>query len=85
MRHTGNLTRRAAAGFILEDYRGNGLQLHFTVEDDGVVTTPWSATVTYWRPLSLFGQGPEFVCAENAVGYDRGKRPSVPTAEMPDF
>jgi hypothetical protein len=67
------------------DYRGNGLQLHFTVEDDGVFTTPWSATVTYWRPLSPFGQWPEFVCAENAVGYDRGKRASVPTAEMPDF
>ena len=67
------------------NYSGKGLQLHFTVEDDNVFTTPWSATVTYWRPLSVFGQWPEFVCAENAAGYDRGKRAAVPTADKPDF
>ena len=26
------------------DYQGKGLQLQFTVEDDGVFTMPWSAT-----------------------------------------
>jgi hypothetical protein len=31
------------------DYRGKVLQLHFAVEDDGVFTTPWTATITY-RP-----------------------------------
>ena len=30
-------------------YRGKLLQLHFTVEDEGVFTTPWTATITY-RP-----------------------------------
>jgi hypothetical protein len=67
------------------NYRGKGLQLHFTVEDNGVFTTPWSATVTYRRPLSVFGQWPEGVCAQNAAGYDRGERAAVPTADKPDF
>ena len=30
-------------------YRGKFLQVMFTVEDEGVFTTPWSATITY-RP-----------------------------------
>jgi hypothetical protein len=30
-------------------YRGKGLQLEFTVEDAGVFTMPWSATITYLR------------------------------------
>ena len=41
------------------DYQGKGLQLQFTVEDDGVFTMPWSATMTYRRAL---GDWPEFVC-----------------------
>jgi hypothetical protein len=28
------------------NYQGNGMQLQFIVEDEGVFTTPWSATVT---------------------------------------
>ena len=67
------------------NYKGNSLQLHFTVEDDGVFTTPWAATVTYRRPLSVFGQWPENACAQNAAGYDRGERAAVPTANRPDF
>jgi hypothetical protein len=68
------------------NYRGKSLQLHFIVEDDGAFTTQWSATVSYWRPLSIFGQWPEFVCAENAIGYDRAiDRAAVPTADRPDF
>ena len=31
-------------------YKGKGLQLQFTIEDEGVFTTPWSATITYRRP-----------------------------------
>src|SRR6516165_3739017 len=31
-------------------YRGKYLQLLFTVEDPGVFTMPWSATITYGRP-----------------------------------
>jgi hypothetical protein len=45
-------------------YRGKYLQLQFTVEDEGVFTTPWSATVTY-RPMVIPREWPEIICAEN--------------------
>jgi hypothetical protein len=32
--------------YVDPDYRGKHLQLQFTVEDEGVFTAPWSATVT---------------------------------------
>jgi hypothetical protein len=70
------------------EYRGKGLQLELAVEDEGVFTTPWSATMTYRRPLSPLGQWPEVVCSENAngyEGYDPGKKAAVPTADKPDF
>jgi hypothetical protein len=63
-------------------YKGKGLQLQFTVEDEGVFTMPWSATITYRRPL---GEWPEFVCAENPHGYYPGKHAALPTADKPDF
>jgi hypothetical protein len=62
-------------------YRGRHLQLQFTVEDEGVFTTPWSATITYGRPL---GQWVEYICAENIHWYS-GKNAAVPTADKPDF
>src|ERR1700730_3075995 len=34
------------------NYRGKGLQLEFTVEDEGVFTMPWSATITYSRDVN---------------------------------
>ena len=64
------------------NYRGKHLQLQFTVEDEGVFTTPWSATITYGRPL---GEWEEYVCAENLHEYYRGKDTTVPTADKPDF
>ncbi len=70
------------------NYKGKGLQLEFTVEDDGVFTTPWSATVTYRRPRSLVGGWPENVCADNPNAYDpheRGKHAAVPSADTLDF
>jgi hypothetical protein len=66
------------------EYKGNGLQLVLTVEDEGVFTTPWSATMIYLRPLSPLGQWPEVVCSENA-GFDGGYKATVPTADKPDF
>jgi hypothetical protein len=63
-------------------YRGKHLQLTFTVEDEGVFTTPWSATVTYGRPPSNAGGG-EYVCAENPR-YS-GRNSAVPRADKPDF
>jgi hypothetical protein len=68
------------------NYRGKHLQLTFTVEDKGVFTTPWSATITYGRPPARDGRGPggaEYVCAENPR-YS-GRKPAVPTADKPDF
>jgi hypothetical protein len=63
------------------DYKGPGLLLEFTVEDPGVFTTPWSARVTYRRPL---GSWPEFVCAESTIDYV-GRTINLPRADQPDF
>jgi len=58
------------------------LQVHLTVEDKGVFTTPWTATMTYvldsngWR---------EIVCAENRREYYYNKDSDVPRADKPDF
>jgi hypothetical protein len=63
-------------------YRGKHLQLYFTVEDDGVFTTPWSATITYGRGSN---EWPEIVCAENIHEYYNNKESDVPRADRPDF
>jgi hypothetical protein len=57
--------------------------LQFIVEDEGVFTTPWSATATYRRPLATEWQ--ELVCAENTHEYYAGKNTSVPRADKQDF
>jgi len=63
-------------------YRGKHLQLQFTVEDEGVFTMPWSATITYGRGS---GEWEEEACAENRHGYYDKKDAEVPTADKPDF
>jgi hypothetical protein len=71
------------SGLIVDpSYQGKGLQLQFTVEDEGVFTMPWSATMTYRRAL---GEWPEFACAENIHEYYYNKDAEVPTAHKPDF
>ncbi len=78
-----NQLRTSDPGFAPDPgYRGKGLQLEFTVEDDDVFTMGWSATVTYERPISPFGEWPEFVCAENPHRY---VPQFLPTAEGADF
>jgi hypothetical protein len=67
------------------NYKGQGLQLQFTVEDEGVFTMPWSAGIIYQRPLSPLGQWPESVCADNPHEYYAGKDPAVPTADKLEF
>jgi hypothetical protein len=64
------------------NYRGKFLQVHITVEDDGVFTTPWSATITY-QPGD--GEWLEIVCADNRNEYYNNKQSDVPTADKPDF
>jgi len=63
------------------DYRGKGLQLEFTVEDENVFTRPWSASISYRQPL---GEWPEMVCADNTKDYI-GRPINVPKADKPDF
>jgi hypothetical protein len=66
---------------IDRSYRGKHLQVRYTVEDEGVFTTPWSATVTYGQGAT---EWPEIACAENPHVY-YNKDEAVPTADKPDF
>jgi hypothetical protein len=63
---------------------GKYLQLLFTVEDQGVFTMPWSATITYGRPS---GEWVEDVCAEGTANSHYAPREEAvfPTANKPDF
>jgi hypothetical protein len=80
---------RVGAYGVDPTYKGKGLQLEFTVEDEGVFTTPWSATITYLRAGHEDWQ--ERACAENVqhyyseVQYYSDKDARIPTAEKPDF
>ena len=64
------------------NYRGKHLQLEFTVEDEGVFTTPWSATMTY-RPQVTPWE--ESICAENPNKFGTEKDAAIPAADRPDF
>jgi hypothetical protein len=63
------------------NYRGKVLQLEFTVDDAGVLTAPWTATITY-RPN--IGPWTEVICSENLQWYS-GQDSTVPQADKPDF
>jgi hypothetical protein len=75
-------TRAGGGAEFDPNYRGKVLQLHFTVEDDGVLTMPWTATITYWPNL---GPWTELICAENRHEYYAGRESEVPHADKPDF
>jgi hypothetical protein len=64
------------------DYRGKHLQLQFTVEDEGVFKTPWSATMTYRPQITPWE---ESICAENPHKFGTEKDVAVPVANTPDF
>jgi len=70
-------------GDVFSNHRGKFLQVHLTVEDEGVFTTPWTATMTYVPGPDAPQEG---VCAENVhqYYYDRSDA-NVPRAEKPDF
>jgi len=70
------------AGGVFSQHRGKFLQLHLTIEDEGVFTVPWTATLTY-VPAPI-DQLREDVCAENLQFYPH-KNAAVPTADRPDF
>jgi hypothetical protein len=70
------------------NYRGKGVQLEFTVQDEGVFTMPWTATISYLRGARTVWE--ERICAEN-VGHDydfqffSDKDARLPTDDAPDF
>jgi hypothetical protein len=73
--------RNVAPGMTNPNPRGKSLQLQFTVDDKGVFTTPWTATMTYgFSPADWVEQA----CAENTYWYS-GKEADVPRANKPDF
>jgi len=59
-------------------YRGKHLQLRFTVEDEGVFTMPWTATITYRRGIEAWRK---VVCPENTRELAMaGRAAALPTA-----
>ncbi len=70
---------------VVERYRlvdgGETLRVDFTIDDPAAFTTPWSAYVTYGRPIDDYL---EFVCMENNRFPDGSPVPS-PIDETPDF
>src|SRR5882672_6933510 len=74
--------RAGGGGDFDPNYRGKVLQLHFTVEDEGVFTMPWTATITY-RPA--LGKWTDLICAENSREYYNDKDTEIPMAHKPDF
>jgi hypothetical protein len=70
------------AGDIFSPHRGKFLQLHVTIEDEGVFTTPWTATLTY---VPGPDQLAEEVCAENTHQYYYNNEADIPRADKPDF
>jgi hypothetical protein len=63
------------------NYKGKGLQIHVTIEDEGAFTTPWTATVTLRRATD---ERLELVCADNTEWFP-GTYSTLPTADKPDF
>jgi hypothetical protein len=63
------------------DYRGKVLQMHFTVEDPGVFTTPWTSTITYRPSVDPW---PDLICAENPREFNNTAS-KFPQADKPDF
>jgi hypothetical protein len=58
------------------------LQVHVTIEDAGVFTMPWTATMTYAPGPNRVAEG---VCAENRFEYYNNRESDVPRAAKPDF
>ena len=69
-------------GIMDRNYRGKYLLLLFTVEDEGVFTMPWSATITFGRGTD---QWPETVCAENIHQYYRRFKSEVQQCSIDDM
>jgi hypothetical protein len=64
------------------DYKDKYLQIHFTIQDEGAFTTPWTASVLYVRDRLEWS---EVVCAENTFSFHGDKDLGIPLAAKPDF
>jgi hypothetical protein len=69
-------------GPVNPNYADKYLRVHFTIEDEGAYTTPWTATMIYLRDRLPW---PEIVCAENTFGFHASKGADIPHADKPDF
>jgi hypothetical protein len=54
------------SGDVFSKHRGKFLQVHLTVEDEGVFRMPWTATLTY---VPGSNAPSEAICAENVHQY----------------
>lgn len=70
------------AGDVWSKHRGKFLQAQVTVDDAGVFTAPFTATMTYVPNPDLL---PESICAENPHEYYNNRDSDVPKAGKPDF
>ena len=70
------------AGPPRANYDDKYLLVHFTIEDPGAYTTPWSADMIYLRDRL---EWPEQACAENTFGFHHDLDAHLPSAERPDF
>ena len=68
-------------GPVNPNYKDKYLHVHFTVEDAGAFTTPWTASMVYLRDHL---EWPEIACAENTFGF-HDKDADVPRSDKPDF
>jgi hypothetical protein len=69
-------------GPVSPNYKDKYLQVHFTIEDEGAFTTPWTATTIYLRDRRELQ---EQVCAENTFGFHYDQEGGIPHADEPDF
>jgi hypothetical protein len=74
--------RRASAEPIITNYNDKYLKVDFTIDDAGVFTTPWTASMIYLRDR---GEWPEVACAENTFDFFHIQGAQVPRADRPDF
>ncbi|HEX5281818.1 MAG TPA: hypothetical protein VFW28_17190 [Micropepsaceae bacterium] len=70
------------AGDVWAKHRGKFLQVQVTVDDAGVFTAPFTATMTYVPNPDLL---PESICAENPHEYYNNRDSDLPKADKPDF
>jgi hypothetical protein len=78
----GTKENRRAAGPYNPNYKDKYLQVHFTIEDEGAFTTPWTAIMIYLRDRN---EWPEAVCAENRFAFHHDQSADLPHADKPDF